>query len=371
MRAAGDGWGVHFRQPLRQLALHRRVLRVQREVRPLVRVPAQVVEFLRAVGVVDVAPVLGAHRMVVLIVRRDGGPRARGFRVLQLRREAVAFDSLARRQVAEFEQRRINVEQLHGLTAPRGRRHARPGKDERHARRAFPQRVLARDAFLAEVPAVVAPEHDDRVPAAARGIERVEHAADLRVHKARAREVGAHERPPLAHAAQHAQARLGQFPVQIPGEERRVGAVVFLHRRHHERGIRIKVEPLLRRVARDVRQPEAGGNEERFVLRRALQRRDGRARNLEVRRVLVVLGERAPVHRGMPVGAGQLGDGLRGLAHARRGTPGVELRRVVFRLDGAVVKNLTAGEGRVARACEGLGQRDTLTRHRHVANARQ
>ena len=135
--------------------------------------------------------------------------------------------SRARRQPAQFDERGIDVEQLGGLRAALAGLDARSGEDQRHAGAAVPERVLAGDAFFAQVPAVVAPDDDDRVVGQAGFVERVEHAADLRVHEARAGQVGADEVAPLVVFPDPLQPRFGQFPVQIPGEPRRVGAVVL------------------------------------------------------------------------------------------------------------------------------------------------
>ena len=67
------------------------------EVGPLVGIVAHVVEFLAAVGVVDVAPAFAADAVVALVVAGDGGALALGGGVLELRDEAEAFEIAARR----------------------------------------------------------------------------------------------------------------------------------------------------------------------------------------------------------------------------------------------------------------------------------
>ena len=54
-------------------------------------------------------------------------------------------------QTAEFDERRVNIEQLSGTSAGGGFDNARPAEDERHTSRTFPKRILACDAFFSEM----------------------------------------------------------------------------------------------------------------------------------------------------------------------------------------------------------------------------
>src|SRR5262245_26865166 len=85
--AARDRRRVRLGQPFRERALGLGVGRVAGQVRPFVGIGPTVVELLGAVGVADVAPVFGANGVVVLVVRGDRRPEARGVRVLHLRRK--------------------------------------------------------------------------------------------------------------------------------------------------------------------------------------------------------------------------------------------------------------------------------------------
>lgn len=60
-----------------------------------------------------------------------------------------------RGKMAEFCKGRINVEKFGRFTTYAARGDARPGKDQRDSRGAIPERVLASDELLAEVPAVI------------------------------------------------------------------------------------------------------------------------------------------------------------------------------------------------------------------------
>src|ERR1039458_1435831 len=97
------------RQPARQLTLDARALHLRDQVGPFVGVGAVVIQFLRAVGVTDVAPSVGANAVVALVVRRNRRSGALRRRVFQLRQEAVTFESGPDRQVAEFDQGRVKI----------------------------------------------------------------------------------------------------------------------------------------------------------------------------------------------------------------------------------------------------------------------
>ena len=65
------------------------------------------------------------------------------------------------------------------------------GDDQRDSSRLFVVGVLAPHAVVAQMPAVVAPENDDRVLGEAVGVQRVEHTAALRIHVTDGRVVAA------------------------------------------------------------------------------------------------------------------------------------------------------------------------------------
>ena len=51
------------------------------QVRPLIWIVSMVIQLLRTVGITNVPPMLRAHRVIVLVVSRDGGPWPRRPRV--------------------------------------------------------------------------------------------------------------------------------------------------------------------------------------------------------------------------------------------------------------------------------------------------
>src|SRR5262249_51913449 len=74
----GGGGRIDLRQPFCKVTLRRGVLWVGSEVGPFVRIGLNVVQFLAAVGVADVAPALVADRVVVLVVGGERRPGALG-----------------------------------------------------------------------------------------------------------------------------------------------------------------------------------------------------------------------------------------------------------------------------------------------------
>jgi hypothetical protein len=80
-------------------------------------------------------------------------------------------------------ERGVEVEQLDEPWARLSLGDAGPGEHERHAGAAFVEVLLEPESVLAGEVAVVAPEHHDRVVAQAQPVERVEDAAELRVHE--------------------------------------------------------------------------------------------------------------------------------------------------------------------------------------------
>ncbi len=94
--AAGDGTFVDLGQPLGEFGFFGGVVRITREVGPLIGIFDLVVEFFAAVGVADVAPVFGADGVVALIVGGDGGPFAtRGLKagVTRISKPAASMSS--------------------------------------------------------------------------------------------------------------------------------------------------------------------------------------------------------------------------------------------------------------------------------------
>ena len=75
--------------------------------------------------------------------------------------------------------------------------HSRARDDEWHLGAAVPEGIFAGDAFFAEMPTVIAPEHDDGIVGDARLIERGEQSADLGIDKTGACQVAANKVAPL------------------------------------------------------------------------------------------------------------------------------------------------------------------------------
>ena len=122
--------------------------------------------------------------------------------------------------------------------------------------------------MVAELPAVVTPEHDDRVVGDTGLVEGVEHAADLRVGVTDAGVVAVAK--PAGHVSRQWVARrdvevLVEFTVGVSGKRGRAGRQL-VDRGPWDRGRIVEVPILLRRHERQMRLEESDGEEEGFVL---------------------------------------------------------------------------------------------------------
>ena len=138
---------------------------------------------------------------------------------------------------------RIQVHQSRPASGRPGRPCA-PGAaiDQRHAATALEERVLVPPVPLVVVIAVVADEDDQRVVPELEPVERVEHAADLRVHEGDAGVVGAQE----LHAVLVGEGVEGRRESAARHGERRHGRDVGRVAIELQRAGRIEVEVLLR-----------------------------------------------------------------------------------------------------------------------------
>ena len=113
--------------------------------------------------------------------------------------------------------------------------------------------------MLAHVISVIAREHDDRVVGEAVLVERIEHAADLGIKEADAREIGLQRLPPLV---------VGHpILLRLAAAERRLRQVLLIlgharDERHLGLGVHLEIGRL-RGDVRRVRPVEADGEEER------------------------------------------------------------------------------------------------------------
>ena len=165
---------------------------IGREVAPFVRVDAEVEEFLGSV-VGDRIAVLVCDHAVVFVGVNEGGMRPLGGRFFEERDKAATIEAQAIGGSArECEKRRIKVNTL-DETLAHSRRFSRRVNEQRDAVSDMVNRVLAPQAVLGEVVAVVAPKDDDRVVRLAGFLERGEDAPDLRVRIRHAGEIALDE----------------------------------------------------------------------------------------------------------------------------------------------------------------------------------
>ena len=117
------------------------------------------------------------------VLRERGGTDALERRG-EYRYEADAVKPRCLRQVAQFDQGRIEVEQLgEGISGLAGGLHLRRGDEERDARVEFEIRDLGPESVLTEMETVIRTEDDHGAVGELLPIEFIEHLANLRVHE--------------------------------------------------------------------------------------------------------------------------------------------------------------------------------------------
>ena len=166
-----------------------------------------------------------------MVVGRDGRPDAGRLRVFQLWDKAVAFQPAVGRQAAKLYKSGIDIQQFGRPAAFRSVGDARTGKNHWDSGRAVPERVLAGDEFLAQMPAMIRPEDDNRVVVVSVSVESVKDSADLAVHETGARQIRTDQVLPLIGLFEELETGLGERPMQVPREPWRVVAIVTFHRR--------------------------------------------------------------------------------------------------------------------------------------------
>lgn len=350
--AAGGGLAAGFWEPLIMLRDDGFVSGLTDEVGPFVGVFLHVVEFLRTIGITNVAPFFRADSVVVVIMGGDGGAVALGGGVFELGHQAKALEVLGWFAAGEGAEGGVNVEEFGRLLAD-ALGDAGTGEDEGDAGAVIPEGVLSGDAFFANVPPVVGPEDDDGVVGEAIAVDGVHDFAHLGVDEGGAGEVAAGEVHPFVMLFKPGKAGLGKGPMHIPGEARGVVAITTFDERELGFVFGMEVEPFLGGEAGDVREEKSGGEEE-GALGFGVEFFDGPFGDFEVTFVLVLVREEAPVdefHFTGSVDEFLLGEGGAG----GTGSEVLELAVLAFATVVAVV-NFSGRVGGVAVLLEVLGE---------------
>ena len=254
------------------------------EVAGFFRIPGMVVEFAGAdasgipVAPFGVAVGAGPHRAADDLAFREirrtrvlgvGGCLDGGLRVLDHRAQGDAVERVGRGEAAEVGERGIDIDQFDDRFAGASRPwHAGFGNDERHARVGFEVGELADERVFADLIAVVAPEHDDRVAGKIETIEFVEDFSDLRVEITDRGKISVAEMPDGGGGQRAVLGRAGVaagLGRAVAGHRRRAFGP-FRRIRPGDRLGLIEIPVFLRRVVRHVGFPETHGEEEWFVL---------------------------------------------------------------------------------------------------------
>src|SRR5687768_3532667 len=117
---------------------------------------------------------------------KDGLLRWRS-RIPERRDEAPAIEGVRGSgcgEFCEFKQCRVKIDCLdYGAAASTGFRDTRSSHENWNAHRLLVIGVFAPLAVITEVPAMIAPENDDRFLGQLKAVQLIEHAANLRIHE--------------------------------------------------------------------------------------------------------------------------------------------------------------------------------------------
>ena len=164
--------------------------------------------------------------------------------------------------------------------------------DQRRAGRLFPERRLGDVIFVADMIAVIAPEHDNCVFAIRAAFERIQNVSHASIREGTGREVALHGLLPLAVAFDDAKF----LASHRSASGRNVLEVVFEIRRQLDLIERVHVEVFPRRVPLQVRPVDSACEKERLVVATLQEFRSPLGR-LPVGRLLGGLVDRRPVHQ--------------------------------------------------------------------------
>ena len=242
------------------------------EVTPFVGVGADVVEFLIAAGVADVAEAFGAEAEAAGLGQvREGNVRPISVGGFQEWQQAWAVMMRMRRQTGELGERGREAEQADGFVADAGARAGRQARgalghaqDERHAGAHAPSGEFLPVLFFAEMPAVIGPERDDGVAGVGPFLQSIEHVAEHGVGKVNGGEVTLHGGFPLLVFADVGEVTIG--PAAFAFGRQVVEVVGLVAGRQLDGVQRKRLEIFLGHEPRLVRAVDAAGEEERAVV---------------------------------------------------------------------------------------------------------
>ena len=218
---------------------------------------------------------------------------------------------------------------------------------------------------------MIRPKNDHCVVVKFISLERFEHSPDLAVHETRAGQITADQVAPLVAFLQPLVANLRQIPVHIPRKTGRVVTVTAKDFWQHTVVVRIKVEPLLRRETRDMREEKADRQKERLA-GLGIELLDGPRGDLPVTLVLVLVREHAPVHQ-LVIPERRRTDQFRRRIRCPAGSRAKFIEFLVRLLSTvATMKNFSRRVGRVAAVLlEILRQRHEIFQLRHRSKPRR
>ena len=189
---------------LREFLHQRLVLRPIRDIHILLRIVLMVIQLAGRLGAVAVEPAGQAIAIRPHGVAHDAAAARvlaeRGFlpgplRRIEQRRKAGALQVGRQRQPGQLAEGRVDIHELHQrLRMTSGGLLAGGTADQRRVRVVLEVGVLAPRPVLAQLPAVVAPQHNHRLLAQAQPVELLQDAPELGIHVADAGIVAVLER---------------------------------------------------------------------------------------------------------------------------------------------------------------------------------
>ncbi len=175
---------------------------------------------------------------------------------------------------------------------------------------------------------MVTPQHDDRVVALARLIQGLQQTTNLAVDKTFTGQIRPHEIAPLVVLPQPLEPDFRQLPVQIPTGPGCISSVTVFDQRKYRIIVGVEIEPLLRGIARHVRQEIPDTQELGLVLWRLLDLCDGPVGDQRVSLLRVIVIERpdSPVDQRVPLRSGGASSVREASFQIHRRAPDLKLR---------------------------------------------
>ena len=194
----------------------------------------------------------------------DGRVRPGQLRITQQRGDASPVNFRFGRQTAQVNQRRIKIHQVHHAGTILPRLHPRHADGQRQAGGFGPERGFAEAQFLAQMPAVVAPDDDDGVVRILAFFQRIQHQPHAIIRMAGGGQIGLHRALEQVRVLLHPVEILAGLEFDFPFGVNDIAEVIEAELGDLDALQRKTVEILLRHIPGQMRLGNAQREEERF-----------------------------------------------------------------------------------------------------------